>query len=102
MFKIQPNPTFKTAVAIPVAGGKPASIEVEFKYLTRDQVAEFFQSLEGRKDHEALAEVVVGWSGVDVPYSTDALATLLNNYLPAGRALFDAFIAGLAQAKEKN
>lgn len=103
MFKLQPNPTFKAPVEIHVAGqAKPARIEVEFKYLKRDEMADFFSTLSGRKDEDALADIVVGWSGVDAPYSVEALAQLLNNYLPAARALFDAFMTGLNEAKEKN
>ena len=36
MFKLQPNPTFRTKVGIVLPGQqKPAEIEVEFKFLSR-------------------------------------------------------------------
>jgi len=39
MFKLQPNPTFKTKVAISVAGEKrQPEIDVEFKYLNKERV----------------------------------------------------------------
>ena len=35
-FSLVANPTFTRAVEIPVAGGKPATVEFTFKHRTRD------------------------------------------------------------------
>ena len=104
MFKIQPNPTFTAKVGISVPGtAKPAEIEVEFKFLKRSAVKEFWDTLTGdRKDAEALAEVIVGWKGVDQPYSPAALETLLDNYPAAARDLFNAFSNELMASRQKN
>lgn len=103
MFKLQPNPTFKAMVAIAIAGqDKPAEIEVEFKYLGRAAVRAFFDGLDGKSEAEALAEIVVGWSGVDAPYGQQALATLLDNYPTAAFDFFEAFRRELLEARRKN
>lgn len=103
MFKLQTNPTFKAKVGISVAGqARPAEIEAEFKYLSKAAIAAYFDQLAGKSDAEALAEILVGWSGVDAPYSAEALALLLDSYPAAATDLFDAFRRELIEAKRKN
>ena len=103
MFKLQPNPTFKVKVALSVAGqSKPAEIEVEFKYLTKPEFAELFENVDGKSDLDVLGQIIVGWSGVDQAYSTEALALLLDNYIPAASELVESFVNGLRNAKQKN
>ncbi len=104
MFKLQPNPTFKTKVNISIAGQeKPAQIEVEFKYLSKTQVRDFFEALAGKQDDaEALSELIVGWSGPDQAYSKEALSLLLDNYPSSAGDLFEAFRRELLEAKRKN
>lgn len=103
MFKLQPNPTFKTKVQLSVAGqSKGVEIEVEFKYLTKPQFAELFDNVDGKSDIDVLSQIIVGWSGVDQAYSTESLALLLDNYIPAAGELIEAFVNGLRMAKQKN
>ena len=103
MFKLQPNPTFKVKVPISVAGEKrQPEIEVEFKYLNKERVKEYFDGLQGKTDAEALGEIIVGWSGVDEPYSIAALELLVVNYPAAAADLFEAFRRELLEAKRKN
>jgi hypothetical protein len=103
MFKIQPKPTFTAKVSISVPGeAKPATFDAEFKHLGRDGLRAYFEHLEGKTDVDALAEIVVGWSGVDVPYSADALAEMLDNYPTSALAFFDAFRREALEAKAKN
>ena len=105
MFKLQPNPTFTAKVGITVAGQiKPAEVEFEFKHLSRKQVSAFFDRLRDEKieDAEALGEIVVGWKGIDQPYSAETLATLLDNYPAAARDLFAAFSRELMESRAKN
>jgi hypothetical protein len=103
MFKLQPNPTFKSKVGISIAGAlRPADIEVEFKYLSKEKVREYFDRLQGKTDAEALAEIIVGWSGVDEAYSDVALEMLVDNYPAAAADLFETFRKELLEAKRKN
>ncbi len=102
-FKLQSNPTFKAKVGISIAGdSKPAEIEVEFKYLSKTAIKTYFDSLQGKTDADALDDIIVGWNGVDQPYSTEALATLIDNYPAAASDLFEAFRRELIEAKRKN
>lgn len=103
MFKLQPNPTFKAKAGISIAGqARPAEIEVEFRYLSKDALKGYFDSLPGKTDAEALAEIVVSWSGVDQAYSAEALALLVDNYPAAATDLFETFRKELLEAKRKN
>jgi hypothetical protein len=103
MFKLQPKPTFKAKVGISIAGApRPAEIEVEFKYLSKDGIKTYFDGLPGKADSEALSEIIVGWAGVDEPYSIAALEMLLDNYPAAASDLFETFRHELLEGKRKN
>lgn len=104
MLKIQPNPTFKAKVGIPVPGqAKDAQIEVEFKYMTREEWQDFLKVRgESMTDDDAAREVVVGWSGVDEAFSLDALSTLLKFYPMAATAIAEVYLRELFKAKQGN
>jgi hypothetical protein len=106
MFKLQPNPTFKSSVLIPIPGGKDGKITVIFKHKGRKALQEFFASLTDEKntrtDVEALAELIADWEGVDVKYSEEALEQLLDAYPSAAMAMFDAYRAAVLDARVKN
>lgn len=102
MFKIVPKATFGVDVSISVPGAAPAVVRVEFKHLPKSALPGYFSGLQGKTDAEALAEIVVGWEGVDVPYSPQALATLVDNYPAAAAELFEAFRSELMEARRKN
>lgn len=103
VFKLQPNPTFKATVALSVPGEPdPSCIEVEFRYLGKRAAKEYFGGLGGKSDAEALGGLIVGWAGVDAPYSADALAQLLDNYPASAGELFEAYRVELLEAKRKN
>ena len=103
MFKITPKTTFTAPVALSVPGEKTAArITVEFKHLSKKAIKAYFEGLEGKTDSEALAEIVVGWEGVDAQFSGEALETLLDNYPAAATELFEAFRSELLEARTKN
>ncbi|QZA80183.1 phage tail assembly chaperone [Deefgea piscis] len=103
MFKLQPKPTFKAKIALSIPGqDKQVEVTIEFKHLPRPQVKEFFDQLEGKKDHEALSEIVVGWDGIDAPFDHAALETLCVNYPTAGSELFAGFRKSFLESRTKN
>lgn len=103
MFKLQPKPSFKARINLSVAGEvKSPEVTIEFKYFTKPAVKDFFEQVAGKTDAEALAEIIVGWSGIDQPYSTENLAMLVDNYPAAATDLFEAFRVELLEAKRKN
>lgn len=103
MFKLQPNPTFKARVELSIPGeATPASIEVEFRHLSKSAMRDYFATLAARTDADALGEIVVGWSGVDAPFDRGALATLVDNYPAAAGELFEAFRREAIEGRRKN
>lgn len=103
MFKLQPKPTFWAKVPISIAGApKPSPLDIEFKYLDRDELRKYIASLDGREDDESLAEIVMGWKDVDDEFSPDALKRLLKNYPSAALSMVKTFVAEALEAKTKN
>ena len=108
MLKLVPNPSFRLEVAIPQPSGQVAKIKVDFRHKGRTELEEWLKSTtddEGnvmRKDHEALAEVVEGWAGVDEKYSPENLEKLLDAYPSAGKAMINAYLPALLEGKAKN
>lgn len=99
MLKLQPDPTFKAKVGIPVPGGAAAEIEIECKHLMKDALEPKLKEL---TDDQFAAEVVVGWSGVDEAFSADALSYLLNRYSGAAREIVLAYLRELTGARSGN
>ena len=108
MFKLQPNPTFKADVTFAVPGGDEGKIKLIFKHKGRKALAEFVKSLteEGstRTDLDGLLEIIVGWDGVQEPFSKEALETLLDNYPSAAKAIYDVYFPAVSEgtAARKN
>lgn len=103
MFKLTPDPTFTAPVDIHVPGqADPARVEIEFRRLTRTGIAALMQSIPGREDGDVIAEIVAGWSGVDAPFSAQALATLVDNYPAAALAIYETFLSENGEARRKN
>jgi hypothetical protein len=103
MFKIDPNPTFWAAVAMPVPGqAKPSMVEMKFAHKTRAQLKDFLESLGDRTDEEALAEIVQDWRNVDAEFSRENLGRLLEHYPGAALALFRAYQSEVLEGRAKN
>jgi hypothetical protein len=105
MFKINPNPTFKHKINIPVPGNTPVAVTFEFKHKGRDELQAYYAGLaeaNDRSDGDALAELICGWEGVDVPFSVENLSALVNNYPGAATALFEGYREALLEGRRKN
>ncbi len=102
MLKLQPNPTFKAKVGIPVPGqDKPAEIVCEFAHMDRVEFAAFAapEASASRSDAESLQRILRGWEGVDAPFSAEAVTTLCQQYHGAAYAISSAFVAELTKAR---
>ncbi|MGE3596639.1 MAG: phage tail assembly chaperone [Dehalococcoidia bacterium] len=102
MFKLKPNPTFFAKVDIPVPGSDPASLDIEFRHMRREDAAEFARGLGERDPMESLRQVVVGWKGVAEEFSDGALAELHANYAGAADRILAAYFDELRGARRKN
>lgn len=100
-FKLQAAPTFKAKVEIPVHGGKAVPVEVEFKHRTKDQLTEWLDGAKGRKDTEALLDLIAGWE-LDDPLNAESVELLVQNYAGAASAIVSAYVAELIQARRGN
>ncbi len=104
--KLQPDPTFWSAVEITVPGAeKPARIDLEFVYKNKDEMKRFLEGLRrnpDREDDEILGEIIRNWRHVEEEYSPAALRTLLTNYLAAGREILDAYTTAHTASRQKN
>lgn len=101
--KLNPEPTFKAKVGIPVPGARPVDVEFTFKYRTREQMLEFFErdGADDEKDEQTLAHVVVGWD-LDDEFTPENVARLCNNYPGAGKAIFARYLEESSGARAKN
>lgn len=105
MFKLDPNPTFKAKVKIPVPGASSLpSIEFEFRHKTKTELKAFLERIQAdpSKEVEQLEEIIVTWSGTDAEYGRDSLARLLDNYPAAGAAIAGAYVRELGDARLGN
>ena len=101
MFKLEPNPTFWAPVEIHVPGQGKGSFEVEYRYLDQDAARAFGMRLAEKDPFDAVAEIVVGWREMDVPFSRDNLRLLLKKYA-ASAPLLRSFSREIFGAAEKN
>jgi len=99
--KLQPDPTFKAKVAIPVAGADDVSVEFTFRHRTRDELKKFIDASGERDDVDTLLELATGWELADA-FSKDNVQLLVDNYIAAGRSVFDKYIDELAKGRAKN
>ena len=100
-FKLEPAPTFKATVQIPVHGGDSVPVVFEFKHRTRDELDAFYKPKKERTVEEQLMDMVVGWD-LDDEFNAENVAKLAQNYLGAAGALVTAYVAELMQARTKN
>lgn len=100
-FKLDPNPTFKAKVAIPVPGGKAEPVEFEFRYFTKDEYIELFSAKPVPSDHDLIMRIVAGWE-LDDEFNSDNVGKLLSNYQRAAGAIVTKFAEELGPAKLGN
>lgn len=92
MLKINPNPTFKLPIELPVAGEKePVKFSLEVKYRGSKELDEFFGQMDKQQIEAVVRDTVVGWSDVDGPFTPEALDQVLAQYLGAGLVILKAY-----------
>lgn len=102
MFKIKANPTFKVPVEIARSDGEAGTVTFEFRHKTTDAANDFLQRAESLKPTEWAKEIVVGWDGVEVAYSEDALSQVLQEHFAAAEAILKGYLRGLSGGKLGN
>ncbi len=108
MIKLIPNPVFKSRVKFTQPGADDALVEFEFRHKAPAAFQAWWAAAADKPVAEALAEVIVGWSGVidetgaDVPFAADTLAVFLAGHGPRGRELMAAYFRELLESRQKN
>lgn len=129
-FKIQMNPTFKTAVKIPRVGGEPLSVTFEFIAMDRRSLAKVFDNwkkeniemieaaqaaeengspftLEEWADREItlqvkqIKDVVKGW-GFDDEFNDENIEALVNSSISVTNAILEQYNDGYTRAQQGN
>lgn len=99
--QLQPNPTFRAKVGIPVAGGEPVEVEFTFKHRTRDALQQFIDDGEKIEAEDRILAMVEGWELAD-PFTRENVRTLVQNYIAAPMAIFETYLDELVKARRKN
>lgn len=99
--KLNPEPTFKAKVGIPVPGSRPAEVLFTFKHRTRDEVIAWVEGSRDATDVESVLDVVVGWELED-EFNRENVERLCNNYPGSGLVIISAYLDELRGARVKN
>ena len=101
-FKLNPDPTFKAKVGIPVPGvAEPVEVEFTFKYRTRSDVTAWHEAIKDKQDHEIIIDCVTAWELTD-DYTAENVKRLCDNYPSAGAEIAVAYLRELAGIRSKN
>jgi hypothetical protein len=87
-----PNPTFDAPVKIHIPGELAEEITITFNHMTSTELKAFLASADARPPEEVLGDIVAGWSWPGVPFSADALKTLIENYHATGPVILQSYL----------
>lgn len=103
MLKKTINPTFPGKVKIPTYDAKGfEEIGVEFVYRDRTALKDFMSKVSTMSDVDVLMEVMKNWTGVEDPFSREAVEEYTKMYHGFSPAVFNEYIEALTRAKVKN
>lgn len=100
-FSLDPNPTFKAAVQIPVPGEGFAPVIFTFKHRDRKDFTELAETMEARDPIELLMDIACGWE-LDDPFDSEHLTKMTNRYMGAFRAVLDAYFSELTKTAHRS
>ena len=96
------SPTFSADVPIPVAGGDPVLVKIEFRHRTKAALKEWVESNSTRSDLDGFLDMVVGWPGLEDEFNRANVEVLLENYGGASLAVFKVYLDQLIQGRLGN
>lgn len=100
--KLNPAPTFKAKVGIPVHGSaKPVEVEFTFKHRPRSDLMPWLDAQKERPDAELVMEIAEGWE-LDDEFNAENCARLCDNYAGAGQAIVLGYLEELSGHRAKN
>lgn len=111
MFRIIPNPTFVANVPL-TRTGDDAAVLVAFTFRHKSKTAynDWVRRLQAGDlaIADALHEVIESWDGVEdaagkpLPYSREALATMIEAFVPVEAEIMRAYSRALTESRVKN
>ena len=99
--RLDPAPTFKAKVGIPVPGLGPADVEFTFHHRSRKEITAWRDAAAEATDAEAVMQMALGWD-LDDEFNAENVERLCDNYPGAGTAIFVGYLAELRGARAKN
>jgi hypothetical protein len=97
--KLTADPTFTAKVGIPVPGGRTVAVEFTFRWRTKDALSAWLTA--AQEDLDAVLDCACGWEN-DEPFDRENVATLLQTYPGAARAITTAYLEESSGARAKN
>lgn len=103
-FKLTPNPTFWAKVDIPVPGGEPQALEIEFRHKRKTWGLGLVERIRAGEISglDAVREIIVDWRGAEREFSDAELVELDENFIGAIDAILFAYPEALRGARRKN
>lgn len=98
---LNPAPTFKAPVPIPVPGQPPVDIVFVFNYKDREQLEEFTKN-PPENDVDGILEICSGWEEVEQEFCRESVELLDRRYMGAARSVFETYLTELRGARVKN
>lgn len=99
---LNPSPTFKATVEVPLPGGKAAQVGFEFVHM---KVDEFDSWLKSRTDDDtwpkSIMHIAKSWD-LDIPFDEENLTTMCNNYHAFGRRVLQRYTDELVGSRLGN
>lgn len=115
-FTLDPKPTFKLTVTIPIPGEPDGTLDLMCKYRNGTERKKFVseevfvtkkvkgteQVVQNMTDVQVLEAIVVDWGIKGVPCTPENLARLENNFPGTALNVLKDYMAELGKAREKN
>ena len=99
--KLNPEPTFKAKVGIPVPGRGVVPVEFTFNYRTREQTLEWIEATRNAKDTDSIMDCACAWE-LDDEFNLENVERFCNSYAGAGFAVVDTYLRELSGARRGN
>ena len=99
--KLNPEPTFKAKVPIPVPGSAPVLVSFTMKWRKREEVSDWLEAAKDMTDAQIIMDCAVGWE-LDDEFTAENAERLCNTYMGAGREFLSAYVDELRGVRAKN
>jgi hypothetical protein len=97
---LNPDPTFKAKVAVPVPGGT-ADVECVFKYRDRKALDAWIDTTREAGEVDVMLDMLAGWD-LDDPCDRENVERLCNAYPGASREVTARYLRELAGIRQGN